>query len=356
MKKISDIKNVAEVAGVSISTVSRVLNHSAGVSDELKNRVYKAIEETQYSINPIASTLKSSKRNQIAIVLPSLRQTYFIDIIKGISDFCYKRQVTPIILESSGELEKEMKIISSLEKQWVDGIVLIPSMSAADRRYKEYAVSLDSLMKKDTPIPVVLVESHGLNDNLDSVRVNYESVFWNLTTHLLEIGRNDIAYLSCPINAPLYGVCLEGLSKALVDAGHELDMELLKCGNYTVLDGYHSMNELLESGRKINGVVCANDQVAAGALNACTEYGISVPQEIAMVGFGGVALSIVTTPSISTVISPRYELGQKAVSMLFERMEGYEGEARKLLLSAHLAIRESTLKTATKRVDIMFAE
>ena len=86
MKRIN-IKNVAEIAQVSISTVSRVLNHSANVSDELKSRVYKAIEETKYSVNPIASTLKSARRNQIAIVLPSLKQTFYTDIIKGLSDY-----------------------------------------------------------------------------------------------------------------------------------------------------------------------------------------------------------------------------------------------------------------------------
>lgn len=356
MKKISNIKNVAEVAGVSISTISRVLNRSAEVSDELKERVYKAIEETQYTANPIASTLKSARRNQIAIVLPSLRQTYFIDIVKGISDYCFKRQVTPVILESGGEIKKEMSIIANLEKQWVDGIVLLPSTNTENEKQKEYAESLNFLSKKDSSIPVVLAEACGLNDNLDCVRADYEIAFRSLTFHLLEIGRKNIAYLSCPENTSVYGLCFDGFKKALAGYGCEVNQDLVERGNHTVLDGYYAMLRLLDKGYKIDGVVCANDQVAAGALNACREQGISLPQEIAVVGFGGVALSIITTPSISTMISPRYEIGENAGRLLFERIDGFKGEARHVVLSAHLAIRESTLKTASKKIDVMFSE
>lgn len=356
MKKISNIKNVAEVAGVSISTVSRVLNHSAGVSEDLKDRVFKAIEETQYTINPIASNLKSARRNQIAIVLPSLKQTYFTDIIKGVSDRCYERQITPIILESSGEVEKEMELVFNLERQWVDGIILIPGMNRDDGPYREYAGSLSRLCKKKNQIPVVLAESNDLNQNLDSVRVDYENVFYKMAFHLTEIGRKHIAYLSSPEYAPLYDYCMSGVTGALKENGCCLKQNLVECGNYTVLDGYHSMNCLLDQGAVIDGVICSNDQVASGALHACKEHGINIPREVAVIGFGGVALSIITTPSITTMISPRYELGSKAAKLLFDRIEGYEGEARHVLMPAHLAIRESTLKTATKKMNALFAE
>ena len=351
----SNIKNVAEIAQVSISTVSRVLNNSANVSDELRSRVYKAIEETKYSVNPIVSTLKSARRNQIAIVLPSLRQTYYTDIIKGLSDYCYERQVTPVILESGGEPEKEQKIIENLEKQWVDGIVLIPGKNAGTPGYLEFIDSLSQLKKQDSRIPVVLAECTDLSSHLDCVRVDYEKAFYQMTYHLLEIGRRRVAYLSCPESSSLHEICREAYRRAVRDYGYQVDDALTRCSEYTILGGYQAMNEMLADGLEFDGLICVNDQVASGALHALKESG-GRGEKVAIVGFGGVAMSIITTPSITTMIAPRYKLGSEAARLLFERINGAAGDARELILSSHMAIRESTLRTAFKRLDTMFEE
>ena len=173
MEHSVNIKYVAERAKVSISTVSRVLNNSANVSDALKERVYRAVEETKFRVNPIASSLKSARRNQVAIVIPSLRQILYTDIIKGFSDFCYQRQVTPVILETSGDPVKERRLIQELEKQWVDGIVYIPSHSAKTPEAEAFFASLSQLKKQDNAIPVVLAECDGAGLELDCVRLDY---------------------------------------------------------------------------------------------------------------------------------------------------------------------------------------
>lgn len=356
MDKRPNIKSVADLAGVSISTVSRVLNNSATVSDELREKVHGAIRDTGYSINPIASTLKSTRRNQMAIVIPSLRQTYYTDIIKGFSDYCHARNVLPMILESSGEPENEQKIIANLEKQWLDGIVFIPSKAGGQEGYGEFAASLSLLTKNREPIPVVLLESGGINRELDCVRVDYEYAFRTLASHLLEIGRRKIAYLCGPKDASVYDISLAGVRSALAEEGGTLQEGCLQESGFTVLEGYHAMNRLLDGGLLVDGVICANDQMAAGALWACHERKIRVPQDIALVGFGGVALSIVTAPSVTTMIVPRYELGYRAAGLLFERLEGRAGNAREIVVKPRLVIRQSTLKTAFKTMDIMFEE
>lgn len=356
MKKISNIKTVAEMAQVSISTVSRVLNHSADVSDELKERVFKAIKETEYSVNPIASTLKSAKRNQIAIVLPSLRQTYYTDIIKGASDYCYERQITPIILETGGDAKKEERIIENLEKQWVDGIIFIPSSNAGTPGYIEFIDSLRFLKKQENRIPVVLAECSGLGGGLDCVRVDYEEAFYKMTYHLLEIGRKRLAYLSCPACSPLYDICQSACRKAVRDYGCGEDGLLIEHSEYTILGGYEAMQRVLERDSSIDGVVCTNDQVAAGALHACKESRSVNADKVAIVGFGGVAMSIITTPSITTMIAPRYNIGSEATRILFERINGSDKDPEELILATHMAIRASTLRTAFKNIDTMFAE
>ena len=357
MKKgVPNIKDVAAAAGVSISTVSRVLNHSGNVDDVLADRVIRAVQETGYSANPIASSLKSTRRNQIAIVIPTLRRNYYTDIIKGISEFFYKKNITPVILESDGILEKEKELIRSLEKLWIDGIILIPGQRQEDREYAEYEKSLSQLKKSGTRIPVVLLESHDMNRELDLVRVDHEAAFYAMTEHLLEIGRHEIAYLGNAEDAPLHHLALCGVERAMMDYGLCLDRKLIRNNNYTVLDGYHSMMDLLACGKRPDGIVCVNDQVASGALAACREQEIAVPQEAALVGFEGTALSIITSPSITTMIAPRYEMGAEAARLLFERMEGAEEEPKRIFMRVHMAVRGSTMNSATKRLDVMFDE
>ncbi len=349
-----NIKSVAELAGVSISTVSRVLNQSASVSDELREKVMRAISETGYSISPIASSLKTTRRNQMAIVIPSLRQTYYTDIIKGISDFCYERGVLPVILESSGEPVKERRIIKNLEKQWLDGIIFIPTKQGGQKEYEVLAPDLSQLSKNKKQIPVVLLESDGLNASLDCVRVDYRYAFAMLASHLIETGHRKIAYLCGQKDAAMYKVSLEGIRGVLDEEHCTLPEENIMDSGFTVLEGYHAMNTLLDRGVSVDGVICANDQMASGALWACREREIRIPQEIALVGFGGVALSSVTSPSITTMIVPRYELGYRAAELMFQQIDGVRMQARTLELRPYLSVRESTLKTAVKTLEMMF--
>ncbi|MCI8637750.1 MAG: LacI family transcriptional regulator [Coprococcus sp.] len=356
MKNIPNIKNVAKIAQVSISTVSRVINQSVNVSDELKERVYKAIEETNYSVNPIASNLKSAKRNQIGIVIPSLRQTYFTDIIKGASDYCYQRQVTPIILESSGDMQKEERIIENLEKQWVDGIILIPSKNETVPGYLEFIRSLNFLSKQNRRIPVVLAECIGTNYCLDCVRVDYEDAFYKMTCHLLENGSRQIAYLSSPKDSPFFDISWAACLRALNSYGFMDQEDVLEDAGYTILEGYQAMRRILQKKENIDGVVCANDQVAAGALHACRESESDAARKIGIVGFGGVAISIITSPSITTMIVPRYHIGYESARRLFQRISGDNRKPEEVVLPSHMASRASTFQTECKKLDFMFDE
>lgn len=356
MKEVPSIKDVAAAAGVSISTVSRVLNHTGNVADNLKMRVHEAVDDIGYSINPIASNLKSAKRNQIAVVVPSIKRTYYTDFIKGISDFFYDKNIFPVILESDEDFEKEKAIIGNLQRQWIDGIILIPGQWRDDEEYAEYAASLGKLQKCGTSIPVVLAESYDINPDLDLIRVDYEVAFYAMAQHLLEIGRKRIVYLGNATDAHLYRFATAGVKRAMEEYGLILEEKYIKNNNYTVLDGYHSMVKLIRKGYRIDGIICANDQVAAGVLGACRENGISVPQELAIVGLGGVALSIVTSPSLTTVITPKEQMGETAAKILYERMSGIENEVKNISLRVHMAIRESTMKSAVKNMDVMFAE
>lgn len=354
MKNVPGIQDVAKKAGVSISTVSRVLNNSGNVGECLKKKVYEAVEATGYSANPIASNLKSTKRNQIAIVIPDLQGTYYTDIIKGSSEYFYEKGIMSVILESNGDLKKEASIMRDLEKQWIDGVILIPGRTGEDAQYRQYMEHLSRMRKRDTAIPVVLVEAGDCGAGLDQVCVDHEAAFACLAEHLLELGRRRIAFLGDCGGAPMSQQELSGIRKVLDTAGCGLPDSLVNMGNSTVRDGFQAMETLLLEGAKPDGVICANDQVAAGALGACKEHGLSVPADIAVTGYGGMALSIVTDPAITTMIAPRRRLGSRAAELLYERIEGMSGGPRREILTAHAAVRCSTMRSATRGLETMF--
>ena len=356
VKAVPTINDVAKRAGVSIATVSRVLNRSASVGENLRKKVETAIEETGYRANPIASSLKSARTNQIAIVIPTLRRTYYTDIIKGISDTCYEQGIIPMVLESDGIFEKEKGLIEALERQWVDGIILIPGCMPEKNVLSEYAAYLGNLKKGEVSIPVILVDSPDINPKLDMVCADWEQCFSRITEHLLEIGRRYPAFIGNAEKVPTYALVKQGIDGVLREAGIVMPKEAVMTGNYTVLDGYQAMKKLLAWNSRIDCVICMNDQVAAGAQTACIESGLEVPKDICVIGCGGVAISIVADPAITTVCIPRYEMGKKAMAVLLDRINGGEGETVRMKFSGNLSIRESTMKSARKQMEIQFYE
>ena len=241
-----------------------------------------------------------------------------------------------------------------LEKQWIDGVILIPGRTGEDAQYRQYMEHLSRMRKRDTAIPVVLVEAGDCGAGLDQVCVDHEAAFACLAEHLLELGRRRIAFLGDCGGAPMSRQELSGIRKVLDTAGCGLPDSLVNMGNSTVRDGFQAMETLLLEGAKPDGVICANDQVAAGALGACKEHGLSVPADIAVTGYGGMALSIVTDPAITTMIAPRRRLGSRAAELLYERIEGMSGGPRRETLTAHAAVRCSTMRSATRGLETMF--
>ena len=353
---VPTIKDVAALAEVSISTVSRVLNHADNVGEEIQKRVCEAVEKTGYSVNPIASSLKSTRRNQIAIVIPTLRRNYYIDIVKSINKYFYERKIISVVLESGGFLEKEIEIISSLEHLWIDGIVLVPGSYRDSEKYREYAASLSQLKKSGTRIPVVLLEANDMNAEVDLVRIDYETAFYEMTEHLLELGRRRLAYFGNAEDAPLYEMSTRGVERALEAYGLSLEEVIVKADNYVILDGYHSAMSLFLENCRPDGIVCANDQVAVGVLAACEERDIEVPRETTVIGFEGLSFSAISNPPITTMIVPRHELGEIAARLLYERIEGSEKEPQKVILNAHMAVRRSSMNSAKRDLQMRMLE
>lgn len=353
------IKDVARLANVGISTVSRVFNNSAGVSDELKERVLEAASQIGYTTNPIARTLKNAKTNTIALIVTSLKRNFYIDIIKGVSDVCKENSYSVHVLESEDNAEEEMKMVESLVHQWIDGIILVPSVSQVNKITEKYLKSLSGLRKKDISIPVVQLEVPCLNHYVDSVVVDHDELAYQAVMHLTEIGKRNIAYISVPGQAPMAEQRMNGYRRALQKEGLPFDEELVICGRFEVLEGYRCMKELLAKKKKIDAVFASNDQMAVGALYACKEAGLRIPDDMALIGNECVALSAVAFPAISTISIPKYQYGRTAAQLLLDRIKMPKAEDARgevMTIPTEVVIRESTLKSARKSLGTMIIE
>ena len=357
MKSSPMITDIAKIAGASIATVSRVLNNQSTVAESLCKRVDQTVQETSYQVNLIACNMKSLRRNQIATVVLSLRRHHYTDIIMGLGAVCNEKGMVSVVMESGDSYETEKQDVRALERQWDDGVILILGCFVASKdKYRQYAECLATMNKCHIPLPVVLLESPRIDERLDNISVGHETAAFCMAEHLLELGQRNLALVTSAENAVSYPDFCVGVRRALEEHGLEPRQETLCSGNYTVLDGYWVARDILGSGIPVDGFVCTSDQLAAGVQYAYKENGLDVPRDVAIVSYGSVALSIITTPPITIWMVPWYDMGKRAAGMLFERIESERTQVICERVEGKLATRGSTMHSAKKSMDTMFSE
>lgn len=338
---MSSIVDVAQKAGVSISTVSSVINKNKSVSKELTLRVEQAIEELNYYANPVARSLKSRKTNTIGVVLPNNNRIFFPQILKGIEDIALKNGYYLTFYDTES-IDKEKRYIKMLENSWVDGIIL--DCIADVKEDSEYLEYLSKLGGKKKSIPVVSLERVLKDEITDAVIIDNKQSGYIATKHLLELGYRKLAHISGPLKFPMCIDRMQGYKRALSEYGIDIDNDMIKNGDYSPLSGYNAMKELLIHGSSsVNAVFAANDQMAIGAIRAIRETGLRIPEDIAVIGFDNIFASSIITPSLSTINVPKYRMGSTAVEILIKKiMNPEESEKEIVTLSSNLVVRQST--------------
>lgn len=335
------IKDVAAYAGVSISTVSNVLNGTKSVSKELRGRVLEAAESLHYHANTLAKGLKSGKTDTLCVIVPSIVSVFFPKVLRGMQTAAANNGYSLTIYETGDDFQKERETIHLLRRQYVDGVLLStccdPAESAA------YIEELRQLHIGGKRVPVVFYEEAPC-DGVDAVVVDNKKASYKATTHLLEIGRRRIAYIAGPMHRFMMGKKrYEGYLAALSGAGLEPEEILLREGDYSPISGYEQTRALLLNGGGMDAVMCGNDQMAIGAIRALREAGLRVPEDVAVMGFDNNFPGTLITPSLSTMSVPKQRLGQEAVELLLWRIQqGEQAPPRMIEIDANLVIRQST--------------
>jgi len=335
---MAGIKEVAERANVSISTVSHVIRSTKPVSDKLKKRVYKAIAKLNYHVNPVASSLKSRTTNTIAVIVPNINRIFFPQVVKGIQDHCSKLGYNLTLCDSDDSLEKEWHFTRILKNNWVDGIILGSVADESKAKYFEFLSTLSTNTKK---IPVVSLERKLKMFACDSVRVDNYQGGRIATRHLLQCGCRKIAHITGPLYSCMVQDRLKGYKDELKKQSSKFE-EIVAVGDFSPVSGYRAMKNLLLKRQDFDGLFASNDQMAVGSLKAIKEAGFRVPEDIKVVGFDNTFVASIVAPPLTTINVPKFQMGQTAAQLLTDRIRNSGEKPAHIKLPIKLIFRQST--------------
>lgn len=338
MKNEVTIMDVAEAAGVSPSTVSRVINDSAPVADSTRKRVLNTVERLGYRPNKFAHALRKQTSEVFGIIVPDISNPFFSTLIRGAEDRFHEKNLSVIICDTKGELDKEERNVEMLIKERVDGVIVTSAegqLEGINRLFEE-------------GIPVIAADRSPTEREISAVLADNNGSGFRATQHLMDQGCFRIGFVRGPAGVSTAEKRFEGYQEALDSAGREINPDLISAGDFTFEGGKKALEELVEKAGRENlpdGLVVANDLMAVGVIRKSEELGVEVPEKLAVVGFDDILLSRLINPTLTTVAAPTYEMGKTAVDFLLDKLEeGEDGteKIRKRTLKTHLVERESS--------------
>ena len=330
---MTTIKDVAKRVGVSPSVVSRALNNRYGVKESTREKIVRAAKEMGYCPNAAARSLVTRRTATIGVMMADLSEPYYTQIIRGMEFSASKTGYTLLFSNSYESLEKSKVLEKMVYAERVDGVIIVGS----NVEEQEYILKL--VEKK---VPFVLLERDIPDPRINCVYLDNFYGGYLATKYLLDKGHTRIAHISGKIGFQVALDRLEGYKKALHEAGLLFDKELVMTGNFVWQDGYAAMKKLLRSQPPCTAVFTANDTMAFGALQAIAESGLSIPKDIAVIGFDDLEFSSLTNPPLTTVHQPRYEMGKEAVRIVTSLLQqGASEKGVKLCYRPEIIIRRS---------------
>ncbi len=328
------IKDVARLAGVSIATVSRVVNHAeSGVGEEVRERVLKTIQETGYKSNLIAKSMITNRTNTIAVLSPDIVNPFYHDVLRGINEYAQEHQYSVFLYNTNGGMEQQEASIDMLLARGVDGAILVG--------YFENMTTMLTNKLKD--IPVVIWDRIPKMGDVAQVHTNDAESSYELVRYLLEMGHRKIGCIIGPMEYDITKQRLKGYKKALKEYGIDYDRSLIKAGLFTEKSAEEPAKELLADS-SVTAIYCFNDLMAYGVYLMCAKLGKKIPDDISVVGYDGIVYSEYLTPPLTTIRQPSYDIGLQAVKILLDLIEKRPLKKKEVLLENELVLRGSVRK------------
>ncbi len=333
------IKDIANLCGVSIATVSRVLNNSPrGVSTKTVERIRKVIAELDYRPNRLARSMITKITHTIGLVIPDVRNPFFSELVRGVEDVCNKNGYSCFLCNTDGKIDKENEYIGVLRDLVVDGLIFTTQNDI------EFNPAFLDFKKRHIPFCFIERYVDELPDT-PGVYFDNEGGSAELTQFVIDKGHRHVAYISGPLVTHNAVMRKNGFLAAMHRNGLDIDDSLIVEGNYRFDGGYTAIERLLTAGEpRFTAVIAGNDLMALGAYQALTEHGFSVPERISVAGFDNIVFPAVLRPLITTIEIPGYELGKCGTEMLIKLMRGEQLPVRRRTFAPALRDKGSVIE------------
>jgi len=333
------LMDVAQQAGVSPSTVSRVLNGTVPVRDDVRARVLEVTAALGYAHVPHRTT-KNTLTNAVALLIPDILNPFFAEIVRGVQDESAD-EFMPLLLDTAEDLQREQQYFHLLRTLPICGVIVCGSRIATE----ELAVAITS---QNTPI--VVINRSIRHPNVACLMVDFQSATHRAVGHLLDLNHTRIAYLAGPGRSEPSLLRRRGVDAALAEAGLCLKPELCPTSFPSVDGGFQSMSALLAlpASERPTAVIAYNDVMALGALHAIRAHRLRVPEDISVIGIDDIAMAAHANPPLTTIAQPKYRMGRTALKTLRHMIQGQPPpEDGYTLMDSPLIVRESTALAPT---------
>ena len=324
------IKEVAEAAGVSTATVSRVLSNGLHVRPEVRARVMAAVERLGYRPNLVARSLRSQQSNTLGLIVSDIRNPFFTSISRAVEDVAYEQAFSVFLCNTDENPEKEAIYLNLMRDEGVAGVIFSPTLQTAA-----------AFSASNFSFPTVVVDRSIPKGDVDVVLLDNVDAAYRLTTHLIENGYRRIAALCGEMSTTGQERRL-GYEKALRAHGLSPAPELVKYVQPKIEAGYAAALKMLDSAPSPDAVFTTNSLLGAGALQAIRERDLTVPDNIALVTFDETTWAALVQPPITLIAQPTYEIGKSATELLLQRVADPTRPTRQVILKGQLLVRGSS--------------
>lgn len=330
---MTTIKDVSEAAGVSVATVSRTLRTPEKVSAEMRERVLKAVADTNYQPNYLAQRFRTKRSNAIMVLVSTLRNAFYARVISGIQRVAEEKKYTVLLGETGDRIDVEEKYAAFAATKQVEGVIQLSDRLPAPIR---------PLLEAEEPFPYVnACEFSGMLP-YPTVGIDNRLASAEITSHLLKAGHTDIAVITGPSTNPVSRERLAGVRDARARRGLEAGPMPIIEGDFTVGSGALCADIALAQPQAFTALICFNDAMAIGAMHTLKRRGISIPDDVSVVGFDDIEFARYADPPLTTMSQPTVSIGQTAAHILFDRIEGGPASATEVRLPTDLIVRDSS--------------
>ncbi|WP_281818013.1 LacI family DNA-binding transcriptional regulator [Vallitalea longa] len=329
---MNTIQDVAHEAGVSVATVSRVINNNDNVSTNTKNKVLKAINKLEYTPNLLGRNLRKKRTYKVLVLVPTLSNEFYSEIVRGVEDVASKDNYYVMVCSTHSNKETEKAYLNMFYNQLIDGIIFTaPEMSG------------EEMMDIANKYPVIQCSEYIRDSEVSWVSINNYQASYDAIKYLIDIGHKDIAIIGSENGFVSSIKRQQGYMKALQHNNIKINNDYIIQTNYEYEDGINGCIKLMNLEKPPTAIFCGSDAIAVGVIRQLTKQGIQVGEEISVIGFDDTNFAAYYNPPITTISQPRYEMGKIAMELLLRKINNIKCKNEYIILDHKLTIRESTI-------------